>query len=672
MKQIFWVILLCLVYTNTFAVSKPIPDRTNCPKSETVFLSHLNGNIDLSSHLSYITFSNYTDDVNLILDGLTSPEVFTTDGVIPNFGSTYLQYWFCFSIHNDTEEPKPIVSFIKYPLLDEVIFYHISKNSLVQSEKQGRLYSYQTREHMFRGFSFSSEIKPKETATILLGINTASSMSVPVQIAFEKDFFSYVILDTITQGIYFGIVIVMALYNLFVYFLVKDKAYLFYVLYLLFGAILFQLSLQGMIPVLFLPNSGNLIWNGHNFLYFLFLFTCFPMSISFMNLKENSKTAYHIFFYSMFIPLISIILLILIDYRTMNRFGDSLSMALAVAALFVSFYVAFIKKFRPARFYFYGYFMVIVGGIATVLKYMGLVPVNVFTENGFQVGMAFEVLLMAFGLGDRISLIRKEKENIQIRAEINKQKLIVYQKELVLAQKLQESTLPQSLPNIPGLKIKAGYIPQSLVGGDFYDVTEISNKQIVCLIADVTGHGVPAAIEAAMLKIAHTHTLPFANGPGTVLETINRSLVGNYKNQLLTAAATYINLESMQMKVANAGHPGFYKFREDCLDIQIIRPKGKLIGFSKDVSYEEETCTLQPKDRILLFTDGLWDIWEKDKNGNQFAKDGSGEEVFLEWLKNKKNNSFEILFDKIHNHIRRRNQTSPAEDDITFLLLEIG
>ncbi|PJZ47213.1 7TM diverse intracellular signaling domain-containing protein [Leptospira brenneri] len=667
MKQTFTFILLCLFYTNLSADSNP------CPNTSIVPLSSTRGNpYDLSDHLVYFTQTPSVHSVTEVSNLFQTLPLQNSKGVIPNFGNTDKQYWFCFVVHNDENDYKRTITYIKYPLLDDVIFFALRESGEILENRQGRRFPFENRDRDYRGFSFATDLLPSETVTYFVGVKTDSSMSVPLMIAEEKNFYSFTSWDTLLQGIYFGIVGVMSIYNLFVYFMVRDKAYIFYVLYLCISAILFQLSLQGLLPVLFFPNSPELVYNSHNLLYFLFLLTCFPMSITFMNLKENAPYIRICFLGLMVISIICICLLPFLSYRFMNQAGDIFSFLLAFFALFVSYYVAFIKKFPPARFYFYGYFMVIIGGLATVLKYMGVLPVNAFTENSFQVGMAFEVLLMAFGLGDRISVVRKEKDRIQLKAEINKQKLIAYQKELVLAQKLQESTLPQVLPKIPGLKIKAGYIPQSLVGGDFYDVTEVSKNQIVCLMADVTGHGVPAAIEAAMLKIAHTHTLAFANGPGKILETINRSLVGIYKNQLLTAAAAHINLDAMELTVANAGHPAFYKFREDGSEIQIIRPKGKLIGFSKDVTYEEETHPLIASDRLLLFTDGLWDMWEKDKNGNKFTNDGSGEDVFLEWLSDHKHTSFETLFEKIETHIRRRMQTTSADDDITFLLIEIS
>jgi serine phosphatase RsbU (regulator of sigma subunit) len=607
-----------------------------------------------------------------ILSGLEEIRFQETKGVVPNFGMTELQYWFCFKLQNHSSEQFNLTTFIKYPLLDDIEYFDVYTDGTYKSHSQGRFYPRAERESNYRGFAHKISLFPNEIRTIYVRVGTQSSMSVPLYIATDRDFDDFVGEDYILQGIYFGIVGVMAIYNLFVFFLVRDRAYIFYVIYLIFGSILFQLSLNGLIPIFFFPNTPLLVVNGHNIFYFLFLFFTFPMIISFMNLKENSPLANRIHYTLLVFPVIAILLLPFLPYRVMNQTGDIFSMGLAIISFITAYYIAFVAKYRPAYFFFFAFLFVIVGGVSTLLKYMGVVPVNIFTENAFQISMAIEVIFMAFGLGDRIALVRKEKEKIQYRAEINKQKLNAFQKELLLAQKLQESTLPSKLPYHPGIKILTGYRPASLVGGDFYDIVKLNESEISCLIADVTGHGVPAAIEAAMLKIAYTQALRFASSPGLILEKINRSLVGTYKNQLLTASSFYLNLETKSLTIANAGHPPLYLFREASHTIESIRPPGKLIGYSRELAYPEEEHSLQSNDRILLYTDGLWEIWERDELGDKTLEDGSGETNLISWLYEHWHLGMEDLTSAMENFITRRSRKSPPEDDITYILFKIS
>jgi hypothetical protein len=87
---------------------------------------------------------------------------------------------------------------------------------------------------------------------------------------------------------------------------------------------------------------------------------------------------------------------------------------------------------------------------------------------------------------------------------------------LEIARRIQSSTLPQNVPALTGLEIAARYVPMSAVAGDFYDFLSVDEKRVGILVADVTGHGVPAALIASMLKVAFAGHAAHANvrGPG--------------------------------------------------------------------------------------------------------------------------------------------------------------
>ena len=108
-------------------------------------------------------------------------------------------------------------------------------------------------------------------------------------------------------------------------------------------------------------------------------------------------------------------------------------------------------------------------------------------------------------------------------------------KELEIARRIQSSTLPQCVPTLAGLEI-AALRPMSAVAGDFYDFLSIDEKRVGVLIADVTGHGVPAALIASMLKIAFTSQADHAREPVRVLTGLNRSLCDKFDAHFVTAA----------------------------------------------------------------------------------------------------------------------------------------
>ncbi len=96
------------------------------------------------------------------------------------------------------------------------------------------------------------------------------------------------------------------------------------------------------------------------------------------------------------------------------------------------------------------------------------------------------------------------------------------------ARRVQLSILPQEIPKIEGLEITARYFPMAALGGDFYDFIVVDEKRIGILVADVSGHGTPAALIASMLKISLAAQIAHASQPAQVLSGLNQTLLGKF------------------------------------------------------------------------------------------------------------------------------------------------
>src|SRR5260221_5073400 len=118
--------------------------------------------------------------------------------------------------------------------------------------------------------------------------------------------------------------------------------------------------------------------------------------------------------------------------------------------------------------------------------------------------------------------------------------LLEINKELQLANQTQSSILPREVPRLAGLEIVARYIPMSAVAGDFYDFLVVDDRRIGILVADVTGHGVPAALIASMLKVAFAGQTAHAEDPARVLAGLNRALCGKFEEHFVTSAYDFV------------------------------------------------------------------------------------------------------------------------------------
>src|SRR5260370_24928023 len=141
------------------------------------------------------------------------------------------------------------------------------------------------------------------------------------------------------------------------------------------------------------------------------------------------------------------------------------------------------------------------------------------------------------------------------RTFANEEHLLAINKELQIANQIQSSILPREVPRLAGLEIVARYVPMSAVAGDFYDFLVLDDKHIGILVADVTGHGVPAALIASMLKVAFAGQSGHADDPARVLAALNRALCGKFEEHFVTAAYAFVDLERRVLRYPRAGHP---------------------------------------------------------------------------------------------------------------------
>jgi phosphoserine phosphatase RsbU/P len=192
------------------------------------------------------------------------------------------------------------------------------------------------------------------------------------------------------------------------------------------------------------------------------------------------------------------------------------------------------------------------------------------------------------------------------RTFANEERLLAIGKELEIASQIQSSILPREVPRISGLEIAARYLPMSAVAGDFYDfLVADDEKHLGVLIADVTGHGVPAALIASMLKVAFAGQSAHADDPARALTGLNRALCGKFEDHFVTAAYVFVDIEKSVMRYAGAGHPPLMLASRSPAGVRVIEENGLMLGLFPEAAYSATEIPLRPGDRCLLYTDGV-------------------------------------------------------------------
>jgi len=245
----------------------------------------------------------------------------------------------------------------------------------------------------------------------------------------------------------------------------------------------------------------------------------------------------------------------------------------------------------------------------------------------------------------------------------SERRLLSIENELAIARDIQTSILPGDSPSIKNLRVAAAYRPMTEVAGDFYEFIPVNHNCIGFLVADVTGHGIPAALIAAMIKVAMQSLVPHAHDPRRVLRGLNGVLSAQMGPQLVSAAYLWVDTENRIALYSAAGHPPLLHCRGD--ELNRIESNGLLLGVLPDSEYPVCDMAILPGDRFLLYTDGVSE--PENALGDSF-----GEFKFEQVVRNNQLRPPSELLDRLLTEIRHWQPASMAQhDDITLIAIDV-
>ncbi len=245
----------------------------------------------------------------------------------------------------------------------------------------------------------------------------------------------------------------------------------------------------------------------------------------------------------------------------------------------------------------------------------------------------------------------------------DERRLLSIEDELTVAREIQASILPSGVPEVRHLRISAAYLPMTAVAGDFYWFIAVDPHRAGFLVADVSGHGVPAALIASMIKVAMQSVVACADDPPSVLRGVEGTLSSQLRGQFVSAAYLWLDTENRKALYSAAGHPPLLRWSQGKLES--IESNGLIFGVMSGCEYPVREISITAGDRFLLYTDGL--IEPEDTNSESFG-DRRLEEVVRE---NQYRPSSE-LSDRLLSELRRWQPVPAAQqDDITLIVIDV-
>jgi serine phosphatase RsbU (regulator of sigma subunit) len=237
-------------------------------------------------------------------------------------------------------------------------------------------------------------------------------------------------------------------------------------------------------------------------------------------------------------------------------------------------------------------------------------------------------------------------------------------KELDIAKRVQQFIIPKDFSQIPYPSVCGRYLPIEDIGGDFFDYYPLPGGSCGFLIADVTGHGIPAALVMTMAKMIFSIYASRFTSTRELFSTVNDQMSGLLLDtQYITSFFVIYNNKNKTISYTNAGHTRALFYRSAKRKVLALDTIGYFIGLSKNTNYEEKSIQIEPGDKLLLYTDGITEI--RNYSGQEF-----GEHRLAQFISDKheiKNDAFcDALLEEIKSFAPLENRV----DDIAFLNIE--
>ncbi|HNF15025.1 MAG TPA: PP2C family protein-serine/threonine phosphatase [Leptospiraceae bacterium] len=309
--------------------------------------------------------------------------------------------------------------------------------------------------------------------------------------------------------------------------------------------------------------------------------------------------------------------------------------------------------------------------VSGLLVYFSIISnVNVFADSTTRITLTSLLIASVWvfiGLFTVHSIIHSfvmKSRDLAEKAEKEREKseklLTTIQKELQFAKRIQKKLLPNDMFTYDSLKIRSIYRPMAEVGGDLFDILNLGQGRIRIFLADATGHGVEAALVTMLIKSELEGIKTESESPAALLGTMNDIIHQKYSSLSLffSCIAADIDLEKQRLIYASAGHPDQYFMSSD--SVTALPKTGKLVGVLSSQVYEEKTLDFRPGNRVLLFTDGLFE--EFNLHNEEY-----GEARILSILKENLREDFDTAVRLIEKDLEKFLNSAPIQDDITII-----
>ncbi|ADR22604.1 hypothetical protein MATR_35500 [Marivirga tractuosa] len=333
---------------------------------------------------------------------------------IPTYGLEDITLWVKIEIQHSKQFETPYILEIGYPTFDSINYFILQENNLVEKGFLGDRIKFSERQIHHKNFIIPLELNQTEASTIYLKINNKGSIILPLNIKPKEQLFSDDIPEEIFYGIFYGIMLVMLLYNLFLAFSARSINYIYYV-----GIILGNLlTLSALNGHAFMYLWYDMPWWGNHVIVFgigLWILAGNQFTASFLETRKYFPRYDWIFKTMKLVGLLIIIMAFIADYSVSLKISNYSLVVNCLVLLFSGIYF-WIKRIKVASIFTLAWTAYLVGVLLYTLRNLGFLPVTSITSHVLEFGAITEIVLLSVSLGYKYRLLETEKNEAQQNA----------------------------------------------------------------------------------------------------------------------------------------------------------------------------------------------------------------------------------------------------------------
>lgn len=380
----------------------------------------------------------------------------TFDKEVLNFKHTSSKFWIKINIENVTAQELTMI--VDNPLIHHLNVFVKSENGTWREYYSGSFTPHETRSFESSTFTFELGTHPE---TIFIETSTKSDFFIPIYIGAVKPIVKYLHRNDIFNGAYLGIMLAMLIYNLFIFFNIKDRVYFYYILHISITLIM-MLRFRGIGFDLFWSDMP-LFNSGSSFFLCLIVITSILFSTRFLETKIYAPKAHRLLFF-LAVTAVFTFFTILLDWQPWSNIIIQITAGiLSISLIFIAAYVYY-KGNTAAKYYLIAWTSLLIANVILIMTIHDVLPIVFLTITSFQIGSALEAVLLSNALANKINTYKAEREKaqLQIIEKVKENERLIKEQNIILEKKVGQRTQELNSEKEKSDKLLLNILPETV------------------------------------------------------------------------------------------------------------------------------------------------------------------------------------------------------------------